>query len=313
MSHLRAFRTRLAFVYGGLFVAAGMVVLTIQNLFGETNVRPVGQQAPGTAVPDTTLGLGELYSGVALAVLTAFSLGLGWLIAGRVVTRLGASFESQRHFVANASHELRTPLAAERTLLQVTLANPHATTETLRATCEQLLALNHRQGRLIEALLTLATGEGGTERRERFDLADLTDDVVRGHRPEADRRGIQVQTMLTPAPVTGDPGLVRSFVTNLVDNALRHNLADGRMEISVTGRAGQATITVSNTGHPIPPDDVNRLFQPFQRLGNRRTQHTDGHGLGLAIVHAIATTHHAKITASPRPDGGLHITATFPR
>lgn len=310
MVHLRTLRTRLTLVYGSLFFAAGFAVLTVENLFGRSNVRPVGQPPSDPVVPDVNAGL---YSGIALAVLAPVSLALGWLIAGRVVARLEASFESQRHFVANASHELRTPVAAERTLLQVTLANPHATAETLRATCEELLTLNHQQGRLIEALLTLATSERGIERRARFDLAELTGDIVRNHRQVAERRGIRVQAMLTPAPVTGDPHLVQSFVTNLVDNALRHNLADGSLEISVTDTAGRATISVSNTGPRIPPDDVDRLFQPFQQLGNQRTHHADGHGLGLAIVHAIATAHHATITARPRPDGGLHITATFPR
>ncbi|MGI8335724.1 sensor histidine kinase [Actinomadura scrupuli] len=227
--------------------------------------------------------------------------------------RLEASFESQRHFVANASHELRTPLTAERTLLQVTLADPDATTETLRSACEEMLALGQQQERLIEALLTLATGQRGIERREHFDLAEVAGRVVLARRQEALRRGVHVGTTLTAAPAAGDPSLVESLVANLVDNALRHNVAGGRVEISTAMTSGRASISVRNTGPVIPPDQLARLFQPFQQLGGERIRHTGGHGLGLAIVHAIATAHGATLTPRARPEGGLDIKVIFPR
>jgi CheY-like chemotaxis protein len=135
--------------------------------------------------------------------------------------RLQTSFESQRHFVANASHELRTPLTAERTLLQVALADPDATAETLRSTCRDVLALGEQQERLIEALLTLASGEQGIEQREPFDLAEIAGNVVLARHQEARRRDIRVDTALATAPAAGDPNLVESLVANLVDNALR--------------------------------------------------------------------------------------------
>ena len=225
--------------------------------------------------------------------------------------RLEASFASQRRFVANASHELRTPLTAERTLLQVALADPGATAETLRSTCQDVLALGQQQERLIESLLTLATSERGIEQRELFNLADIAGKVVRDRRQEALRRGIQVDTALAPAPAAGDPNLVESLVANLVDNALRHNAASGRAEIATTTTPGGARITVTNTGPMIRPGEVERLFQPFQQLGSQRIRHTGGHGLGLAIVRAIASAHGATLIPRAQPGGGLNIEVLF--
>jgi signal transduction histidine kinase len=226
--------------------------------------------------------------------------------------RLEASFESQRHFVANASHELRTPLAAERTLLQVALADPEATAETLRSTCQEVLVLGDQQERLIEALLTLASSERGIEQWEPFDLAEIAGRVIDDRRDEAERRRIHLDATLTAAPATGDPSLIASLVANLVDNAIRHNMRGGWAGISTTMTDGRASIRVSNTGPVIQPDELERLFQPFQRLGHARIRHGDGHGLGLAIVHAIATAHAAAVTATARPEGGLDVEVSFP-
>ena len=226
--------------------------------------------------------------------------------------RLEASFESQRHFVANASHELRTPLTAERTLLQVALADPDATVQDLRSACEQVLALGDQQERLIEALLTLATGEGGIEQWEPFDLAAVAWHVATIRREEALHRGVHLETRLAEAPTAGDPRLAESLVANLVDNAIRHNSGDGRAEVSTAAAGGQATIRVRNTGPVIPPEQLGRLFQPFGRADGERIRHTGGHGLGLAIVQAIARAHGATLTPRAQPEGGLDVEVTFP-
>jgi signal transduction histidine kinase len=226
--------------------------------------------------------------------------------------RLEASFQAQRHFVANASHELRTPLTAERTLLQVALADPEAGAAALREACEQVLALGMQTEHLIDALLTLATGERGIDRREPLDLADLAAGVVETLAEDAAGRDVRLDAKLDPAPATGDPRLAESLITNLTDNALRYNVPGGRAEVATATRAGRAVVSVRNAGPAIPPEDIDRLFQPFQQLGTERARRSDGHGLGLAIVRAIADAHGASVTASAREGGGLDITVAFP-
>ena len=226
--------------------------------------------------------------------------------------RLEASFDSQRHFIANASHELRTPLSAGRALLQVAIADPEPTVETLRATCEELVELGDRQERLIAALLTLANSQRGLTQTDPMDLAGITRKVALARQHEAERHGIRLTTALAAAPATGDPSLAESLIANLVDNAIRHNLPGGQAEISTALTDEGAVITVGNTGTLIPPDAMDYLFQPFRQLGTQRIRHGEGHGLGLAIVRAIADAHRAALTASPRPQGGLDIEVIFP-
>ena len=226
--------------------------------------------------------------------------------------RLEASFESQRQFVASASHELRTPLAAGRALLQVALADPGATEGTLRAACQEVLALGDQQEHLIRALLTLATSQQGLERVQPLDLAEIARGVLLGRQQEAGRRGNQVSADLRPAPAAGDPGLAESLVANLIDNAIRHNVPGGRVEGSAAQAAGGALLTVRNTGPVIAEDEVGSLFEPFRRLGAERTGHGEGYGLGLAIVRAVAAAHGAAVSAHARREGGLDIEVSFP-
>ena len=226
--------------------------------------------------------------------------------------RLAAAFDSQRHFVANASHELRTPLAAERTVLQVALADPAASAESLRAACQQALQLGEQQERLISALLTLAAGQRGLRQREPFDLAGVTSRAVAGCQPHADRLGVRVAASLGPAVATGDPDLAMSLVANLVDNAVRHNVPDGHVQVTTGTQGSRPWLSVSNSGPVVPPGEVGRLLEPFQQLDGERTRHDGGHGLGMAIVAAVASAHAADLAVRARPEGGLDVTVTFP-
>jgi signal transduction histidine kinase len=227
--------------------------------------------------------------------------------------RLEASFQAQRHFVANASHELRTPITRERTMLQVALDDPGTTAETWRVTTREVLASNAEQESLIDALLTLATGESGLDQHEPVDLAAVTDTVLLTPRPDIRCLGLHVEASTQPAALHGDPLLAERLVANLVDNAVRHNMPGGSVQVTTGTSAGRAVLSVASTGPVIPPGQVDQLFQPFQRLSARRARNDSSHGLGLSIVRAIATAHGATITTKAPPGGGLSINITFPR
>jgi len=225
--------------------------------------------------------------------------------------RLEASFDAQRHFVANASHELRTPLAGLRTLLEVALGDPDADAAALRSACQEALALGGYQERLVQALLALATSERGLTRRDTLDLARAATGVLASRRDQATQRGVTLTEHLAPAVTSGDPRLIESLIANLVDNAIRHNHAGGQVEITTLTCGTDAALTVTNSGPIVPADQVQRLFQPFQRLAPDRHSRRDGYGLGLAIVDAVAVAHHATLTTGARPEGGLSITVRF--
>ncbi|MGV9773432.1 sensor histidine kinase [Streptosporangium sp. NPDC003464] len=225
--------------------------------------------------------------------------------------RLQASFDAQRHFVANASHELRTPLAGLRTLLEVALADPDADTDTLRSACQEALALGGHQERLVQALLALATSERGVTRWDTLDLAHIVEGVLASRRRQATEKGIDLAEHLTPAATVGDPRLIESLVANLIDNAIRHNHPDGHVKITTQTSGTQVALVVTNSGPVIPDNQIQRLFQPFQKLAPDRHGRRDGYGLGLAIVNAVTQAHRATLTTSARPEGGLSITVQF--
>jgi signal transduction histidine kinase len=226
--------------------------------------------------------------------------------------RLEAAFVAGRQFVANASHELRTPLARARTLSEVALADDDATVSSLRTSHERVIAAGEQQERVIAALLALARSQRGLDHRKRVDLASVTAAAVAARRADAEERGLRLEVALEQAITSGDARLVERLVTNLLSNALAYNILSGWVAVATATRGDRALITVTNTGPAIPRDEIPRLLRPFERLDGERTA-TNGVGLGLSIVHAIAQAHSARLTARARPAGGLEIEVAFPK
>ncbi|MFB9904951.1 sensor histidine kinase [Allokutzneria oryzae] len=290
-----------------------------------------------------------LYSGLALIAIAALSVAAGWWISGRVLRplhqitatakrlssenlherislsgprdeltelagtfdtmldRLQHAFDSQRRFIANASHELRTPLAIQRAAIQIGLKNPDK--ERLAEVSEQMLEANRRSERLIDGLLLLARSDRGLENRGPVELHDVVADVVEQHSAAAGARSIEVEVSAEPLLVLGDRVLLTQLVTNLVGNAVRHNVDGGRIWVRTNSRSG---LQVVNTGPVIDPSTVPLLFEPFRR-GKERTGSADGGaGLGLSIVQSIAQAHDGEVVAEARAKGGLHVRVSLP-
>jgi signal transduction histidine kinase len=381
----RTIRLRLTAIYGGLFLLCGALLLattyvlvsraTANGCYHQTTPRagrpPVVKGVCGTSVGHYgQTGLGALaarqhaaemhalllYSGIALAITAILAVGLGWIVAGRVLrplrtitetvrdisatslhrrlaldgpsdelkrlgdtfdallTRLDGAFDAQRRFVANASHELRTPLTVSRALLQAAATDTRASAEQLRTTCHEAIEVADEQERLIEALLALTRSEQGLDRHEPVDLAAITSDILAAREDDARRLGLDIQAVIEPAIVSGDARLAGRMASNLVENALRHNVPGGTVQVITGTRAGRGFLTITNTGPAIAPGELHRLLEPFQR-GNSGEPHNNaglGLGLGLSIVQAIASAHEATLTPSPRPGGGLTVTVSFP-
>jgi signal transduction histidine kinase len=229
-----------------------------------------------------------------------------------LLARLEGSFAAQRQFVANASHELRTPLARQRTLVEVALADPDRTVDSLAAACQRVLAAGQQQERLIEGLLTLARSQRGLDQFEPVDLAALTRETVLSRSPDAHQRDIKIAVVASPAVFPGDARLAERLITNLLDNAIRHNHAGGTVTVRTTAATGQAVLSVANSGPVIHPAEVPGLFEPFRHRGTTRTSDGDSPGLGLSIVGAIAAAHGASVWVWAPPEGGLDIQVRFP-
>jgi signal transduction histidine kinase len=337
---------------GGSVTRKGKLTEVFPVPIGPNVLAPNSKIAIAAAQGQSDAALHQLFidSAIALAIMAILSLWLGWVIAGRalrplrtitetardisasnlhrrlnlegpddelkrlgttvdgLLARLETSFEAQRQFVANASHELRTPLTLERTLLELALSDPDASIDSYRHTCEQLLAVGEQQEHLIEALLTLSRSQRGVNGHEPVDLAAIAAAAAAA----LDHEGLAFDTSFEPAETTGDPRLVERLVANLLGNAVCHNTSGGRVEVRTESRNGQALLIVANTGPKIPAGELERIFQPFQRLGAARTGDTPRLGLGLSIVKAIADAHSATIATRAQPEGGLHIEVAFP-
>ncbi|MBB4913415.1 sensor histidine kinase [Streptosporangium saharense] len=228
-----------------------------------------------------------------------------------MLTRLARAFDGQRRFVANASHELRTPLTINRTLVDVAVRRPDAT-DDLKRLGESLLLVNTRHERLIDGLLALAEGEQAVLDRRAFDLSDVVEHVLDQAGAEAAERSVTVHRLLDSVTTAGDPVLLERLVQNLVENAIRHNHEGGEVWVTTRQRADVAELVVANTGLPVPPYEIETIFEPFRRLHGDRLRSERGSGLGLSIVRAIADAHDGTITARPREEGGLTITTELP-
>ncbi|GAA5198272.1 HAMP domain-containing sensor histidine kinase [Microbacterium jejuense] len=228
-----------------------------------------------------------------------------------MLARLEAQVDEQRRFAANASHELRTPLAITQTLLDVARDDPDRDAAELIA---RLRVVNTRAIDLTEALLVLSRVDQRSFVREVVDLSLVAEDAVETLLPFAEARDVSISTSGDVVPVLGSPTLLRQLVTNLVHNAIVHNLATGGTVTVATARdGGLAQLTVENTGAPLSPMMVGTLTEPFQRGSERaRGDQHAGVGLGLAIVKSIAEAHGGTLALTGCVDGGLRVVVRLP-
>ena len=289
---------------------------------------------------------------IALAFLLAFGLLGGWILAGQMLTpltritdatrmaatgslshrirlpgrsdefreladafdamlaRLEAQVAEQQRFAANASHELRTPLAITQTLLDVARNDQSRGDDEL---VDRLHFVNTRAIDLTEALLLLSRADQRTFAREHVDLSLIAEEATETLLPFAEERGVAIETSGDATPTIGSPALLLQMTTNLVHNAIVHNLPeDGAVWVTTSDHPERVVLTVENTGETLTPQLVATLGEPFQRGSKRiRTDHA-GVGLGLAIVDSITRAHDGTLTLTPRAAGGLCVTVQLP-
>jgi two-component system, OmpR family, sensor histidine kinase VanS len=227
-----------------------------------------------------------------------------------MLERLEAQVAEQRRFAANASHELRTPLAITQTLLEVARADPNHSHGEL---VDRLQAVNSRASQLTEALLLLSRADQRSFTPEQVDLSLIAEEATEALLPLAEARGISLETSGEICPTMGSQALLLQLTTNLVHNAIVHNLDQGGIvRVATKAQTNDVALTVENTGDQLTSQTVARFLEPFQR-GTTRL-HTDhgGVGLGLAIVKSIVHAHHGALTLTPRVGGGLCVMVQLP-
>src|SRR5438128_202065 len=227
-----------------------------------------------------------------------------------LLARLEAHVAEQQRFAANASHELRTPLAVTQTILDVARKDPDRDNGEL---VERLHAVNTRAIDLTEALLMLTRADQRFFAGEHVDLSLIAEEATETLLPLSEERGLTIETSGDTTPTTGSPALLLQMATNLVHNAIVHNLPEqGTVWVTTSTHAKSVVLTVENTGEQLTPQLVATLDEPFQRGTERiRTDHA-GVGLGLAIVKSITQAHDGTLTLAPRSDGGLRVTVELP-
>ncbi|CAL9619746.1 sensor histidine kinase [Streptomyces sp. enrichment culture] len=223
---------------------------------------------------------------------------------------LEAHVAEQRRFAANASHELRTPLAISKTLLDVAGTDPHHDTGEV---IDRLRAVNARAIDLTEALLLLSRADQRSFTREPVDLSLLAEEATETLLPLAEKHGVTIETRGDVTPTSGSPALLQQLTTNLVHNAIVHNLpGQGMVWVTTSAHPGSVILTVENTGEKLTPQLVSTLTEPFQRSTERIHGDQAGLGLGLAIVATITRAHDGTLTLTPRDTSGLRITVQLP-
>ncbi|MFG2292537.1 sensor histidine kinase [Streptomyces sp. NPDC048603] len=347
-------RLKLTLSYAGFLAVAGALLLAVvwgfllryvpDNEQGLLGVSPNRYLLVRTFFPAAA---------VAMAFLLLFGLVGGWVLAGRMLaplTRITAAARTagsgslshrirmegrrdefreladtfdtmleqieshvteQQRFAANASHELRTPLAISQTLLDVARRDPTRDREELLV---RLQAVNTRAIDLTEALLLLSRSDRGTFTREDVDLSLVAEEAAETLLPLAEQRGTTLDVTGGAARTRGSAELLLRMVTNLVQNAIVHNLpAGGTVTVHTEEQGGTSVVRVENTGRPVPPELVPTLTEPFRRGTERvRTGEHAGVGLGLAIVNGIVRAHDGTLDLEPRPAGGLLVTVRLP-
>jgi two-component system, OmpR family, sensor histidine kinase VanS len=343
-------RLKLTLSYAGFLLLAGAVLLTAVYFSLSRGVHPgviflVQSHA-------ALLRYFAPIAAVVLTFLLVFGLLGGWLLAGRMLApltritdatrtaadgslshriqlegrsdefreladafdgmlaRLEAHVDEQQRFAANASHELRTPLAITQTLLDVARNDPHRDNDEL---VDRLHAVNARAIGLTEALLLLSRADRRSFTRENVDLSLVAEEATETLLPLAEKRGVTLETSGDVTRTLGSHALLLQLATNLVHNAIVHNVTDrGSVRVTTAVRSDKAVFTVENSGKTLAPDVAATLAEPFQRGSERaRTDHA-GVGLGLAIVKSITQAHEGALTLSPRAEGGLRVTVELP-
>ncbi|MFP5360594.1 MAG: sensor histidine kinase [Actinomycetes bacterium] len=227
-----------------------------------------------------------------------------------MIARLEAAFSARQRFAADASHELRTPLAVLRASADNVLSSARPSRQA-RELATEVADQVDRADSLMTSLLTLARADDVIHTRARVDLADLAAEVVSAASARATDLGVALDLEIEDAPVVGDPVLLERLIANLVDNAVRHNLAAGGWTRCRVGLEGASPVVeVSNSGPVIAADDIPVLFERFSR-GDGRSE-VAGHGLGLPIVARVAEVHGGVVEAWPGSEGGLTVRVTLP-